>query len=89
MALVSAGYVQIADLSAAIGLPAIPPGTMWAVVQAEGQAIRWRDDGTNPTATVGMLLAVGVAMTFETNLNNLKMIQAAGGAKANVTYYHD
>jgi hypothetical protein len=54
------GYQQITNAAAAIGL-ATPPTARVARIICETQAVRWRDDGAAPTATVGMPLAVGAA----------------------------
>ena len=49
---------------------------------------RWRDDGTAPTATVGMLLSAGQTQTFSGDLAALKFIQTgAGVATLNVSFY--
>lgn len=59
----------------------------WALVQAEGGSVRWRDDGTDPTASVGNLLAAGDSMQYVQYLPKLKLIAATAGASANVTFY--
>jgi hypothetical protein len=58
------GYQQITSLSSATALT-VPTGATVAVIIPETQAIRWRDDGTNPTASVGMPLASGQPMTLK------------------------
>jgi hypothetical protein len=80
------GYVQVTDLSGAVALSP-PAGAVVALVEAEAQAVRWRDDGTAPLAGVGMLLASGASMTFFGDLTAVKFIQATSGAKLNVSYY--
>lgn len=82
------GYEQITGLSTAQQL-VIPPGSIVALVEAEAQAVRWRDDGTPPTATVGMPIAVGGSMTFfgASQLMGLEFIEQTSGAKLNVSYY--
>lgn len=85
------GYQQITSLSAATALT-VPaptnavPATL-ALIQAEVQNVRWRDDGTNPTASVGMLLVVGDILPYTGDLSKLKFIEATTGAKLNVSYY--
>ncbi len=39
----------------------VPSGAQFAYLQAEGSDIRWTDDGTEATGTVGMLLIAGQA----------------------------
>src|SRR5258708_24301896 len=58
----------------------IPPG--FAIVQNTGTAsARWRDDGTPPTATVGMLLVAGAELDYVGDVTKIQFIQAAGGAQ--------
>lgn len=82
------GYQQITDLSAAAGLT-VPAGARYVILRAEAQDVRWRDDGTDPTATVGQLLKAGDTIAFEYggNLKAIKFIQAAAGATLNASYY--
>jgi hypothetical protein len=64
------------------------PRVCMALLQATGQNIRWTDDGTTPTATVGMLLyAGGDPYPFTGDLAALKFIQVAATAVLNVSYY--
>ena len=51
------GYQRITSLSASTALT-VPTGARLALIEAEGVAIRWRDDGTAPTASVGMTLSL-------------------------------
>lgn len=82
----SLGYQQMTSLGSATA-PTVPTGTSWAVLVAEAQIVRWRDDGSDPSATVGMTLAVGVPYEFTGNLARLKFIEATASAKLNITYY--
>lgn len=88
------GYQQITSLSSATGLtvptkdanglnckPSI------AIITPESQAVRWRDDDTNPTATVGMPLAAGVTLQYDGDLTKIKFIEQGASAKLNITYY--
>lgn len=80
------GYQQITSLSAAVGL-AVPAGARYATIVAETQAVRWRDDGTNPTTSVGMSLPTGVILDYSGDLAAIKFIEATASAKLNVAYY--
>jgi len=88
------GYQQITSLSSASTLT-VPSRTpfgsnnqpVFALIIAEGQAVRWRDDDTAPTATVGMPLAVGVPLQYDGDLTKIKFIEQAVGAKLNISYY--
>lgn len=84
--LTALGYQQITSLSSSAALT-VPSGATIAVVQAEGADVRWRDDGTAPTATVGMLLPAGAELRYTGALAALRLIQASAGATVNVSYY--
>jgi hypothetical protein len=88
------GYQQITSLSAATGLtvPAVDKlgnqqEPTFALIIAEGKDVRWRDDGTDPTASVGMPLAVGVPLQYDGDLNRIRFIETAASAKINISYY--
>lgn len=86
------GYQQVTSLSSAAGLtvPVIPgnaESANYAVIQCESQVVRWRDDGTNPTTTVGMRLSPGQTLNYDGDLSRLKFIEEAASAKLNVSYY--
>jgi hypothetical protein len=92
MAMFPLGYSQIADLSTAKGLGAgtlgsIPAGAAYALVVAETQDVRWCDDGTTPTGSLGMLLKAGTVLTYDGPLAAIKFIQAAASAKLNISFY--
>lgn len=80
------GYQQITSLSAATGLT-VPQGATMAVITPETQSVRWRDDGTNPTASVGMPIAIGAYLNYDGDLNRIKFIEQSASAKVNVSYY--
>lgn len=80
------GFQQITDLSSAIGLT-VPSGATLALIVPETQNIRWRDDGANPTASVGMPVFVGASLSYDGDLNRIRFIQEAASAKLNVSYY--
>jgi hypothetical protein len=81
------GYVQITNLTAAVGLGTIPTGARYAVIQPEGQQVRWRDDGSSPAAGVGMQIPLGKELLYDGDLTALKFIQDAATAKLNVVFY--
>jgi hypothetical protein len=80
------GYEQITDLSSADGLTP-PMGTRLVVLVCEAQAIRYRDDGTDPTATVGMPLAVNTEKIYTGRFTAIKFFEQVAGAKLNISYY--
>jgi len=83
------GYHQLAagSMSSAISVPG--SGSV-VVIQAEAQNVRYRADGEDPTATVGMLLAAGESHTIQIgngNIRTIRVIESAGGAILNVTTF--
>ena len=80
------GYQQITSLSAATALT-VPAGATRAIIVAESQGVRWRDDDTAPTASVGMVLPVLVTLSYDGDLNRIRFIQQAASATLNVSYY--
>ena len=80
------GYQQITSLSASAALT-VPTGATMALIVADTQAVRWRDDGTAPTATVGMPLAIGTSLSYDGDLKAIRFIQQSASATLNVSYY--
>ena len=88
------GYQQITTLSSAVSLT-VPTTDVQglsckpsiALITPEGQAVRWRDDGVAPSATVGMPLASGVTLQYDGDLTKIQFIEQVGGAKINISYY--
>lgn len=58
-----------------------------ALILAETQAVRWRDDGTPPTASVGMPLATGVAFSYDGDLVGIRFIEQTASAVLHISYY--
>lgn len=80
-------YEQLTGLSSAKRLQAIPTGARVALIQAEDQNVRWKEDGNDPTTSTGMQLAAGKDMWFTGNLANIVFIEEAASAKVNVSYW--
>ncbi len=80
------GYEQITSLGSATALT-VPGGATRAVVVVEGHAVRWRDDGTNPTSSIGMLLGIGEELNYTANLAAIKFIEQTAGAILDISYY--
>jgi hypothetical protein len=71
--------------NAAVGIPA---GTALLLITPQTQAIRWRDDGGAPTATVGYPLAVGQELRYTARgQSNLRVISQVAGAAINIVAY--
>ena len=88
------GYQQITSLSAssALTVPTMDKNgnkqqPTIAIIIPETQAVRWRDDGTDPTSAVGMPLAAGVALQYDGDLTKIRFIESTAGAKLNISYY--
>lgn len=89
---VPAGYSQLTTMTAAKNLGqgslgAIPAGAAYALVTCEAQGVRWRDDSTPPTATVGMPMAAGDSMMIDTAIPAIQFIAQTAGAILNVTFW--
>jgi hypothetical protein len=84
MPLASSQFGLAGDAATALTVPA---GARYCVVTCESQAVRWRDDGTAPTASVGFPLAVGAVLTYSAKLSALKFISQIAGATLDVAYY--
>lgn len=83
------GYFQITAVDgSASSFPPIPQGTTYAMIQAEAQAVRWRDDLGTLSTTVGYPLAAGSELRYEADgLTQLRFLQVTAGAILNVTFY--
>jgi len=89
------GYQQITSLSSAQSLtvPQVDPVTglnikpTIALITPETQGVRWRDDGTAPTASVGMPLAAGVTLQYDGDITKIRFIEQSASAKLNISYY--
>jgi hypothetical protein len=80
------GYQQITSLAAATALT-FPAGTGKIILRPAAQAVRFRADGTNPTASVGFPIQVGERFELETSsLNAFRVIEQAGSAALEVLY---
>jgi hypothetical protein len=80
------GFQQLANVDAATGLT-VPAGARLAYISAEAQVVRLRDDGTNPTAAIGLRIPIGVSpFLYLGDLAAAKFIGEAAGGKVNVTY---
>lgn len=77
------GFQQLTPTSAT-GLT-VPAGATLAVIVGATLAFSWRDDGTAPTSTVGMIWPVGTPLYYAGNLGAIQFISATG--TVNVSYY--
>ena len=85
----SLGFSQSTSLStaSAAALPSIPATSKSFIMSVEGASIRWRDDGTDPTTSVGHHVAPGAALCYSIEPSDVKVIGVTSGATINVSYY--
>ena len=86
--LAPAGYQQITVSTTAVGLT-VPAGTRMAIAVIEDQPLRYRDDGTDPTATVGTVIKADNSISIcGSALGAFKAIRDGGtDAVLSVNYY--
>ena len=96
LAEVPLGYAQLTSIDSSTlvstatfgGVVGIPAGTVLLLVTPQTQAIRWRDDGTAPTAAVGYPTPVGAELRFTAaSLPALRVISQVAGAAVNLVAY--
>lgn len=83
------GYQQLTVSTTAVGLT-VPSNAGRAVVVVEAQPLRYRDDGTNPTASVGMLCVAATRFDIESReaLLAFKAIRSGGtDSVLSISYY--
>ena len=80
------GYQQITNLTSSTALT-VPAGASLALIVPETQNVRWRDDGVDPTTTVGMPVLTNTSMSYDGDLKAIRFIAATSGAILNVSYY--
>lgn len=78
------GYAQVVGIAAAIDPPV---GGRILMLNPETQGIRIRDDGTDPTNSVGLLIPAGSCYKYVGDVRELRIIEAAGSSTLNVLGY--
>lgn len=85
------GYVQISAASLATAQTLAPPkGTKVAIIRVEtnDSAVRWRSDGTAPTAIAGNLMLYGDdPLVIQGPIPALQFILTTGSPILGVDYY--
>lgn len=86
--LVPLGYQQIgaSALANATALT-VPAGANVAYVSVDTAPVRWRDDGTAPTASIGMQIVAAGVLEYWGDLGMIEFILASGSPVLNVSYY--
>jgi len=49
--------------------------------------VRWRDDGVNPSTTVGTVIPAGVTFFYNGDLRKIRFIEVTAGAELNISTY--
>ena len=81
------GYETVTVSSTAVGFT-VPAGASMAVFRVETANVRMRDDGTDPTSTVGTLIESGLFGEVCTgSLSPVRFIRVTGDATLGVSYY--
>lgn len=83
------GYVQVA---LTVGQPytiSPPTGSRMVLIKPEGADMRYRDDGTAPTASIGMPVADGESLLYDVKLTQLQLTAQDAGCICNLSYYGD
>lgn len=91
------GYCQITSLSSAVAIVtascstgSVPAQAIEAEICVSGAAIRYRDDGTSPTTSLGIPVGAGVCYPYsvsEGGFGALFMIQQTTGATVDIAFY--
>jgi len=87
------GYSQILNATLASSTGIVFPTTLaaspvgYAVIQCQGGAVRWRDDGTAPTATVGMTIASGAELDYVGDFYAIRFISSSGTPILDISLY--
>lgn len=86
----SLGHSQLTSLSSAVGLGTPPDGATQVWIQAKTKDVNWRDDGTDPTTTVGHTIYAGQTLEYTGNRDDfaaVKLIEAEASAKVNLVWW--
>jgi hypothetical protein len=85
------GYCQLSSLNSATNFSScaggIPAGANVAWISVGSEAIRYRDDGTPPTASVGFPLAAGATLLYVGTPRLIQFIEQKASATVDVLFY--
>ncbi len=65
----------------------VPAGASFAYITVRTNDVRWRDDGTSPTTTVGMLLKANEVLVYKGDLSAIEFIDVGAASAVDVAYY--
>ena len=83
------GYQQLAVSNTAVGVTLPAKGTVRvAIIQVEANPIRFRDDGTDPTASVGTLINPNVTIVVcGSAIGRFRAIRSGSDASLSIGFY--
>ena len=85
------GFEQLTAIGAtAKGLASIPVDANKAIMTVEDATLRYRDDGIDPTSTVGLKLFIAgtIILNSRDSLDNFKAIRTGStNSELNISYY--
>ena len=82
------GLVKITATGTAAGFSPPGVGESYCVITVETANVRIRDDGTAPTASIGLLLVAGGApFTYYGDVNAVQQIAVSGSPVFNILFY--
>jgi hypothetical protein len=79
------GYYQLTSLASAAGIGG--GNGRVALIQCLKQNVRWRDDGVDPTANVGVRIHAGESIFYVGDLRKIRFIEEAASAELNISTY--
>ena len=86
------GYCQITSLGTAVTLVSgctsgVPASSTIAEICTEGVAVRYTDDGSTPTSSVGIPVSASTCFQYAGDLRAIKFIQQASSGIIDVSFY--
>lgn len=81
------GYEQLTGLSTAKSPASIPARAALVVIQVDDQDVRFTDDSSTPTASLGIKIAADGVFIYTGVPSSLKFIEVTASAKINLSYY--
>ena len=81
------GHQQLTSITTATSLT-VPPAARMCIMNCENQSVRWLDDGSAPSSTLGMLMkAADPSLIYYGWPGNIQVVAQQTGAILNVAYY--
>jgi len=84
---ISAGAGQYGLTVASATALTVPLGAQIAEICVETAGVRYRDDGTAPTASIGIPVSAGTCFQYSGPLTAIQFIAQSGSPTVDVAYY--